>query len=356
MKKKNVLNLIKYYAEKNDPAFRDEAYEIARYFDSTQEYQLSEYIMSLLSNANTFVPQINEGDLSFFRKVKPSDSPLPLPEDIKEDVIGIVNAVSHKAGVNKFLFEGAPGTGKTETVKQIARILDRELFIVDFETIVDSKLGQTTKNIATLFQEIHNLRQPDKVIILFDEIDAIAIDRINSHDLREMGRATSAILKGFDNLNDDILLIATTNLFSSFDKALIRRFDAVINFNRYNRDDLTEVAIIITNDLLSKFKFAGRNIKLLKKLINLMDPIPYPGELKNLLKTCIAFSNPGNEYDYLKRLFATIDKAQKINDLKSMQDIGFTMREIEILTGISKSQASRELKGDEDKDEWFIAT
>ena len=33
MKKKNVLNLIKYYAEKNDAAFRNEAYEIARYFD-----------------------------------------------------------------------------------------------------------------------------------------------------------------------------------------------------------------------------------------------------------------------------------------------------------------------------------
>jgi len=96
MKKKNVLNLIKYYAEKNDPAFRNEAYEIARYFDSNQEYQLSEYIMALLSNANTFSPQVNEEDLSFFRKVKLTDSPLPLPEKIKEDIIGIVNAVNGK--------------------------------------------------------------------------------------------------------------------------------------------------------------------------------------------------------------------------------------------------------------------
>lgn len=350
MKKKNVLNLIKYYAEKNDHAFRNEAYEIARYFDSTKEYQLSEYIMALLSNANTFSPQINEEDLSFFRKVKLSNTPLPLPEKIGEDVIGIVNAVNRKAGINKFLFEGAPGTGKTETAKQIARILERELFMVDFESVIDSKLGQTSKNIANLFKEIHNLKQPDKTIILFDEIDAIAIDRINSNDLREMGRATSAILKGIDNLNDNTLLIATTNLFSAFDKALIRRFDAVIDFNRYNHDDLIEVASAITNDLLSKFKFAGRNIKLLKKIVNLMKPTPYPGELKNLLKTSIAFSNPDNEFDYLKRLFITISNKQTSKDLKKLQDLGFTMREIEILTGVSKSQASRELReGDNDE-------
>ena len=47
MKKKNVINLVKYYAEKNDAGFRNEAYEIARDFDSAGDYQLAEYIMSL---------------------------------------------------------------------------------------------------------------------------------------------------------------------------------------------------------------------------------------------------------------------------------------------------------------------
>ena len=56
MKKKNVINLIRYYAEKNDPAFREEAYEIARDFDASGDFQLSEYIMALMSSANAFVP------------------------------------------------------------------------------------------------------------------------------------------------------------------------------------------------------------------------------------------------------------------------------------------------------------
>ena len=65
MKKKNIINLIKYYAENNDSGFRSEAYEIARDFDTSGDYQLSEYIMALLSSANTFIPQSNEIESEF---------------------------------------------------------------------------------------------------------------------------------------------------------------------------------------------------------------------------------------------------------------------------------------------------
>lgn len=69
MKKKNVISLIKYYTEKNDAGFRNEAYEIAKGFDASGDYQLSEYIMSLLSNVNTFVPQMSENDSPFLKKL-----------------------------------------------------------------------------------------------------------------------------------------------------------------------------------------------------------------------------------------------------------------------------------------------
>lgn len=343
MKKANIINLIKYYAENNDSGFRNEAYQIANEFDKTGDYQLSEYIMALLSNTNTFVPQNNENELTFVKKIEVGGSPLPLPEEIKSDIIGIINAAGHGIGVNKFLFQGAPGTGKTETAKHIARILDRELFIVDFAFIIDSKLGQTGKNVAKLFDEINNLVSPEKVVILFDEIDALALDRTDSKDIREMGRATTSVLKGLEGLNKNILLIATTNLYDHFDKALIRRFDSVIDFNRYSREDLLEISEIILNYYLSKFKNAGKNIRLFKKIMSSIDDIPYPGDLKNLIKTSLAFSNPNEEYDYLKRLYITISE-NKDMDLKTLKKRGFTVREIEILTGISKSQVSRELK------------
>ena len=116
MKKKNIINLIKYYSEENDAGFRNEAYEIARDFDESGDYQLAEYIMALLSSANTFVPQIQDNESTFFEKMSQSHETLPLPESIQNDIMGIINAIGHNAGINKFLFQGAPGTGKTETI------------------------------------------------------------------------------------------------------------------------------------------------------------------------------------------------------------------------------------------------
>lgn len=343
MKKKNVINLIRYYSENNDVGFRREAYEIAKDFDSTGDHQLAEYISALLSGANTFIPQMDENNFSFIEKAQAGNDPLPLPEIIQKDVIGIANAVGHKAGINKFLFQGAPGTGKTETAKQLSRILERELYIVDFSVLVDSKLGQTQKNIVALFKEINSFSHPDKVMLLFDEIDAIALDRTNSNDLREMGRATSTILKCFDALDDRVVIIATTNMFEHFEKALLRRFDAIIDFSRYSKEDIYEIAEILLNTYLNKFKFAGRNIKLFRKIIRLMEPVLFPGELKNLIKTALAFSNSGDGLDYLRRIYYAIC-ASATNDLRILQEQGFTLREIEILTGVSKSQAYRGLK------------
>ncbi|HHT67311.1 MAG TPA: AAA family ATPase [Erysipelotrichaceae bacterium] len=345
MKKKNVLNLIRYHSEKNDLQFNNEAMEIARYFDRIGDYQLSEYIMALITNTNTFVPQNESFEGSFFKRVELNNNPLPLPKSIANDVLGIINAINHKVGVNKFLFQGAPGTGKTETVKHIARLLERQLYMIEFSALVDSKLGQTAKNMTSMFDEINKLPNPQNIVILFDELDAIAMDRININDLREMGRVTSTLLKELDKLNEDIVLIATTNLYDKFDKALIRRFDSVIDFNRYSREDLIEISESIFHSLVKKFKNVSRETRLLKKIINQMETIPYPGDLNNLIKTSLAFSDPNDEYDYLRRLIKNI--SPKSNELspKNLSEKGFTVREIEILSGISKSKVARELKG-----------
>ena len=268
---------------------------------------------------------------------------LLMPDVITNDLLGVVNAIDHNIGINKFLFQGLPGTGKTEAVKQLARILNREIFMVDFSAVIDSKLGQTQKNLAALFKEINSFVQPEKVIVLFDEIDALALDRTNQNDLREMGRATSAMLKGFDRLNENIVLVATTNLFEHFDKALIRRFDSVIDFNRYTKEDLLLIAERMLDRYLDKLKLANRDIRLFRKIMKLMPEKMYPGDLKNLIKTAVAFSNPQDGMDYFRRLYYSVCD-EKPEDLKKLQAQNFTVREIEILTGKSKSSVARELR------------
>lgn len=343
MKKKDVINLIRYHLEGNNTAFLDEAYGIAADFISSGDFQLGEYVRSLLSNANVFLPQDLNSGSPFFRKVEINQGSLPLPEVIMSDLMGVVNAIGYHSGINKFLFSGAPGTGKTESAKQLARIMKRELYVVDFECVIDSKLGQTSKNIADLFNDIDNLDYPDQIVILFDELDALAMDRVDSRDVREMGRATSSVLKGLDYLNENVVFLATTNLITSFDKALLRRFDKIVDFNRYTKDDLLSISEVLLADLLKKYKFAGSNLKLFRKIMGLYDVIPYPGELKNVIKSSIAFSNPNENNDYLKRMLEQI-RPEVSSDIRELQRLGFTLREIEILTNISKSQVARELK------------
>ncbi|MHA0272936.1 ATP-binding protein [Mycoplasma sp. 48589B] len=347
MKKENILNLIKYHADKNDKAFREEAFKIARYFDTIGDNQLSEYIVNLFFTYNTFVPQDREFSHIFLKEINTENlSFLDLPNDVADDVLGVINSIHHDMNVNKFLFYGMPGTGKTEAAKQVARILKRKLYIVDFNNLVDSKLGQTNKNISALFDEIAEVSRIEEIVVLFDEIDVIALDRINSNDVREMGRVTSAILKELDRINErnkEIIVIATTNLFTNLDKALLRRFDFAINFDKYSKEDLIEIAEHYFTQLSKKAKHISKDIRLFKKILMISNNLPYPGELKNIIKTSIAFSNPLDKFDYLRRLYSNLICPIDNKTLIQLRDEGFTLREIQALKGESKSTVARKI-------------
>ena len=347
MKKQNILNLIRYHVERNENAFRNEAISIARYFDSIGDDQLAEYIMSMIAQANQYVPQGSDFESEYLTQVDTRNLvPLNLPITISEDIKGVINAIKHNVGINKFMFEGMPGTGKTEAVKQIARLSEKTLFSVNFDNLIDSKLGQTNKNISKVFNEINSLPSPGNVIVLFDEIDVIALDRISSNDVREMGRVTSTILRELDRLSDlnrEIVIIATTNLFNNFDKALIRRFDATINFNRYTKEDLIEIAESYLNSFIKNFKGVAKDVRLFKKILNTADELPYPGELKNFIKTSLAFSDIEYEFDYLRRLYNRLINNLDDITVNQLSDQGFTVREIEKLKGESKSSVARKI-------------
>ena len=246
-------------------------------------------------------------------------------------------------GLGKFLFYGAPGSGKTETVFQIARILNRDILSVPFEQLIDSRLGETAKNVSQLFDEINHLPF-NKVFILFDEIDSLVLDRVNRNDLREMGRVTSVFLKGLDSLNENVILIATTNLYDSLDKALVRRFDATISFNRYSRKDLIEIADSFLALMLKKSPNSRQGLRLFNKILENLDEIPYPGDLKQIIKTAIAFSDESNKYDYLRKIYLSLNGNPDNVNIQKLKEEGYTTREIEILSRIPKSSVSRKLK------------
>ncbi|NEU03166.1 AAA family ATPase, partial [Escherichia coli] len=80
-------------------------------------------------------------------------------------------------------------------------------------------------------------------------------------------------------------------LFKHFDRALSRRFDLVLNFNRYQREDLIDISEIILKHYIQKVTNIKSELKLFRKIISLMDDISLPGELKNIIKSAIYLSD-----------------------------------------------------------------
>ena len=343
MKKQNLVNLIRYHIEKNDEAFITEVAEIAKDFDANDDSSTAQYLMELVSNTNYYVPQTSYRNLKYLTKMEYSSKPLLLPNALEEDVVGISKTINKKLGLSKFLFYGAPGSGKTESAYQIARMLNRDILSISFEQLIDSRLGETAKNVVKLFDEINHLPY-NRAIILFDEIDSLVLDRINSNDLREMGRVTSVFLKELERLNEHIVIIGTTNLIDKFDKALLRRFDAIISFDRYSKEDLIEIADSMLRATLRNVKSAKINMRLFNKILGNMEKIPYPGDLKQIIKTAIAFCDDSSEYDYLRKMYINLYGLSGAIDIQDLSTQGYTTREIEILSKIPKSSVSRKLR------------
>lgn len=316
MKKENVADLIKYHFLNQEKPFRDTAIAIAHELYKSGDDLLARYIMEFISVANIQNPLEKKFESQYLTKINTNNSNfITLPVGIDNDITGMINAIKRNIGINKFLFIGSPGTGKTQVSKYVANLLNRNLFYVNFTNLVDSRLGQTNQNISALFKEINTISHLEKAIILFDEIDVIALDRINIHDLREMGRATSSILRELDLINNtsnkDTIIIATTNLYDNFDKALSRRFDAIINFDQYSKNDLIEIAMRFFISYARKIKLINKDVVLVRKILNLAHNLPYPAELKNIVKTALAFSDI-NKFEYLNRLYKKVMHDQKL--------------------------------------------
>ena len=131
------------------------------------------------------------------------------------------------------LFYGAPGTGKTETVLQMARRTGREIIRVDLSSQKSMWVGESEKNIERIFADYREkLSQSELVpILLFNEADAIFSKRhvgVNSEVEQMANTMQNILLQNMENFEG--ILIATTNLADNFDPAFHRRFLYRIEF------------------------------------------------------------------------------------------------------------------------------
>ena len=166
------------------------------------------------------------------------------------------------------LFYGAPGTGKTETVMQLARKTGRKVITVNLSTLKSMWVGESEKNIQKVFDEYKATVEKSEMtpILLFNEADGIfgkRYKRVDSEAEQSANTIQNIILQNMEQL--DGILIATTNLTENLDNAFERRFLYKIEFNRPSLDVrkkiwqsmIPELSVVDCNLLARKYSFSG---------------------------------------------------------------------------------------------------
>ncbi len=164
-----------------------------------------------------------------------------LPEDAKEQLHEMCAFVEHRHQVYDLwgferklamgkglmaLFAGNSGTGKTMAADVIANTLALDLYKIDLSTVVSKYLGETEKNLRTIFLEAES----SNAILFFDEADALFGKRSevkDAHD-RYANIETAYLLQKMEEYSGAVIL--ATNLKMNLDDAFLRRLHFVIDF------------------------------------------------------------------------------------------------------------------------------
>lgn len=180
----------------------------------------------------------------------------------------------HSKGLPKgvtALLHGSPGTGKTETVFQVAKDTNREIVKVDISQSKSMWFGESEKIIKRIFTDYKAYAKESErmPILLFNEADAI-ISKRKENSTSNVSQTENAIqniiLEELENFEG--IFFATTNLAKNLDSAFERRFLFKIEFQK---PDITVKAKIWNSklpslteseceSLASRFDFSGGQI------------------------------------------------------------------------------------------------
>ena len=131
------------------------------------------------------------------------------------------------APMRKLLLVGPPGTGKTMTAAALAGEMGLPLFSIQLDGLITKYMGETAAKLRLVFDAVQSTRG----VYLFDEFDALGGERGAKNDVGEIRRVLNSFLQFLEQDASDSLVLGATNHIALLDRALFRRFDAVLEYD-----------------------------------------------------------------------------------------------------------------------------
>lgn len=138
----------------------------------------------------------------------------------------------------RLLFVGPPGSGKTMTAEALAGELSIPLYVIRLEAMITRFMGETAAKLRLIFDETAKRRS----VYLFDEFDAVGAHRTAINDVAEMRRVLNSFLQFMEeDYATDSVIVCATNHPSLLDRALLRRYDQVLEFDVPSSHDIKTI-------------------------------------------------------------------------------------------------------------------
>lgn len=267
-----LKDLVKYGSTGNKTMFRKVVEAIISEERNKKHTILANELEELLQSKLTPEQNLNGRAISdsrienFVQEITPERRihDLILPKEILEICKDIIQE-QHRVDLlrsynleprNKFLFIGPPGNGKTSLAEAIAESLMIPIYVVRYENIIGTYLGETASRLRKLFDFIRTRN----CVLFFDEFETLGKERGDTHETGEIKRVVSSLLMQIDTLPSHVVVIGATNHPELLDRAVWRRFQARINLPMPTRERIEEWFILFEKKHKLKMGYAASTL------------------------------------------------------------------------------------------------
>lgn len=241
-----LTSLIKSVYNKDNASFSRILGLIIASEQANKHFDIADRLSNIKSRAYGFVVPIKTSKVDSLLEVSPirSFKDLILPQNIIKTCRDMVkeqhnSELLRKYNIeprNRILLTGAPGNGKTCLAGAIAKELNYPFFVIRYENLIGSYLGETSSRLQKVFDYVST----QKCVLFFDEFDTIGKERGDTHELGEIKRVVSSLLLQMDRLPSYVVVITASNHPELLDSGVWRRFQIKLDLDYPNNKQISD--------------------------------------------------------------------------------------------------------------------